>query len=73
MKTDRVEYHISGTPQNTWQIFRQNMQIGFRRCILDAIRFATQIAEREATLSLALTKVTIDNPLRSARGFELDA
>jgi len=67
MKADHIEYRISGSLQNTWQIFRQDMQIGIRRSILDAVGFATHLAEREATLSLASTKVTIDTSLRELR------
>ena len=67
MRTDRIEYRISGGPANGWKIFRQDMQIGIRRSILDAVVFATHLAEREATLSFASTKVTIDTSLRELR------
>jgi hypothetical protein len=70
MKADHIEYHISDSLQDTWQIFRQGMQIGVRRSILDAVSFATHIAEREATLSFASTKVTIDTPLRELRALQ---
>jgi len=60
MKADHIEYRISGSLQSSWQIFRQGMPIGIRRSILDAVGFATHLAERVATLSFASTKVTID-------------
>jgi hypothetical protein len=63
MRTDRIEYRISGGPPSGWKIFRQDMQIGIRRSILDAVTFATQLAEREAVLSVAFTKVAMDAPL----------
>lgn len=63
MRTDRIEYRISGGPPNSWNIFRQDMQIGIRRSIVDAVTFATQLAEREAVLGAALTKVAVDAPL----------
>lgn len=63
MRTDRIEYRISGGPPNGWMIFRQDMQIGIRRSIFDAVSFATHLAEREAVLGVALTKVAVDAPL----------
>jgi hypothetical protein len=62
MRTDRIEYRISGGPPNDWKIFRQGMQIGIRHSIFDAVVFATHLAEREAVLGVALTKVAMDAP-----------
>jgi hypothetical protein len=67
MKADHIEYCISGSSQNTWHIFRQDSQIGIRRSIFDAVDFATRIAEREAMLSYASTKVTIEMPFEATR------
>lgn len=63
MRTDRIEYRISGGSPNGWKIFRQDMQIGIRRSIFGAVSFATHLAEREAVLGVALTKVCMDTPL----------
>jgi hypothetical protein len=67
MRTDRIEYRISGGPPTGWKIFRQDMQIGIRRSIFDAASFATQLAEREAVLSVAWTKVAMDAPLANLK------
>jgi hypothetical protein len=65
MRTDHIEYRISRGPPNGWKIFRQNMQIGIRRSIFDAVSFAMPLAEREAVLGVAWTKVAMDAPLAS--------
>jgi hypothetical protein len=63
MRTDRVEYCISGDLPSGWKIFRQGMQIGVRRSFFDAVGFATQFAEREAILGKAWIKVAMEQPL----------
>jgi len=72
MRTDRIEYCISGDALNGWKILRQGMQIGLRHSLFDAVNFATQFAEREAILGTAWIRVAVEQPLASldfSRGF----
>jgi hypothetical protein len=63
MRTDRIEYCISGDLPSGWKIFRQGMQIGARHSFFAAVSFATQFAEREAILGTAWIRVAMEQPL----------
>ncbi|QNJ99938.1 hypothetical protein [Dyella telluris] len=60
MVTHAVEYVVVHQHGGDWAVLRDGSPIGRRRALGDALDFATQLAECEATQGWHATRVTMD-------------